>query len=368
MTNPRRIPFLDLRITDDAERQEALAAIDTVFRHGRIVLGPEVGQFEQAFASFCGRRFGAGVGSGTDAMVLAMRALNFKPGDEVITTSLSWIATTNAINAAGGTPVFADIREDLNMDPASVEALITSRTKAIVPVHYTGKVCDMTAIGRIAAAHGLAVVEDASQAFSAQHQGRVSGSFGTLAGFSLNPMKVFAAVGEAGCIVTDDEQLRERVEFLRYNGCVNRETCIEPSLNGRMDTVQAAVLLKRFARVGPLVERRRANAALYAKLLTSKVVKPADHPGDRDAYYTYTIRTPKRDALKAFIEARGVETKIQHPLLMSQQPAYAPAARGKWPNAAKLVLEVLSLPIHEKLEPTDVEYVAACVNEFFATN
>jgi UDP-2-acetamido-2-deoxy-ribo-hexuluronate aminotransferase len=132
--------------------------------------------------------------------------------------------------------------------------------------------------------------------------------------------------------------------------------------------VQAAVLLKRLPRVAPLVERRRANAALYAQLLTSKVVKPADHPGDRDAYYTYTIRTPQRDALKAFIEARGVETKIQHPLLMPQQPAYAPGARGSWPNALKLVPEVLCLPIHEKLEASDVEYVSACVNEFFASH
>jgi dTDP-4-amino-4,6-dideoxygalactose transaminase len=362
----RRVPFLDLRVTNDSERQEIIDALNAILDHGKIVLGPEVEQFETNFARYCGRQRAIGVNSGTDALALALRALRIGPGDEVITTSLSWIATANAIAAAGSTPVFADIRDDLNVDPASVAALVTPRTKVILPVHYTGKVCDMTALRRIADEHRLAIVEDASQAFSARHQGMVAGSLGSLGAFSLNPMKVFAAIGEAGCIVTDDEDFRERLECLRYNGCVNRETCIEPSLNGRIDTIQAAVLLKRLPRVAALVEKRRANAALYDRLLPAAVQKPVEHPGDYDVYYTYTIRAPRRDELKAFLERKGVETRIQHPLLMPEQPAYANGARGSWPNAKRLVGLVLCLPVHEKLRAGDIEYVSEAITEFYS--
>lgn len=364
MQATRKVPFLDLRITDDAERRALLDAVDRVFRHGRIVLGPEVAELEGSVARLCGRRYCAGVNSGTDALYLALRAFKVGHGDEVITTALSWVATANAIALTGATPVFADIRDDLNINPDSVRSLVGSRTKCILPVHYTGKVCDMTALGEIARRHKLLVLEDASQCFSARHRGGVAGSFGDAAAFSLNPMKVFAACGEAGLVVTDDEALMQRLEFLRYNGCVNRETCVEPSLNGRLDTVQAAVLLERLKRVDGVVERRRRNAALYRQGLSGKVVCPADAEGDRDVYYTFTIQTDRRDALKEFLVERGVETKIQHPLLMPQQPAYAAAAKGDYPNALRLAPRVLCLPVHEKLSPDDVEYVCDCVLEF----
>jgi len=260
--------------------------------------------------------------------------------------------------------VFADIRDDLNIDPSSVSRLITARTKAILPAHYTGKVCEMGPLMELARVYGLALVEDGSQSFDARHHGCLSGTFGTLACISLNPMKVFAACGEAGIVVTDDSGLAERLVALRYNGTVNREICIEPSVNGRLDTLQAAMLLKRLPRVSALIAKRAANAAFYNQNLTGLVAMPIERPGEQDVRYTYTIRSSRRDELKIWLEARGVETKIQHSLLMPEQPAYREAARGQWGNAKRLVGEVLCLPVHEKLTEADLEHVVECVKAF----
>jgi dTDP-4-amino-4,6-dideoxygalactose transaminase len=365
-TVERRVPFLDLRIHDADERAALMRAVERVFEHGRIVLGPEVDELERRVAARVGRRHAVGVASGTDACYLALRGLGIGPGDEVVTTSLSWIATANAVALTGATPVFADIGDDLNIDPAGAERCITPRTRAIMPVHYTGKMCDMDAIMAIAARHGLHVVEDASQAFDAEFGGRKSGSFGVLGCFSMNPMKVLAACGEAGMIVTDRDDLRERLIALRYNGTVNREECVTPSHNGRLDTLQAAILLERLDRVGGIVTRRRQIAGWYAELLGGVVGTPVERRGDVDIYYTYQIRAPRRDELKAQLESRGVETKIQHPYLMCQQPAYQPQPADACPNATRLQREILCLPVHEKLERADVEYVADCVRAFYA--
>jgi dTDP-4-amino-4,6-dideoxygalactose transaminase len=359
-----RVPFLDLRITDDGERQDLLRAVEHVFRHGRIVLGPEVSELEAAVAARCGRKYGVGVSSGTDALFFALKALDLGPSDEVITTSLSWIATANAIAMTGATPVFADIRDDLNIDPASVLRLIGPRTKAILPVHYTGKVCDMTALMEISSEHRLHLVEDASQSFDAEFHGTKAGSFGVTACFSMNPMKVFAACGEAGMVVTDREDLRDRLIRLRYNGTINREECVEPSFNGRIDTLQAAILLERLPGVAAIIERRRKIARWYDELLSGAVEVPREEPGCRDVYYTYTIRTPRRDALKAHLEAKGIETKIQHPILMPRQPAYRDGVRGEFPKALQLVEEILCIPAHEKLSDADVHRVADCIRSF----
>jgi dTDP-4-amino-4,6-dideoxygalactose transaminase len=362
---PVKVPFLDLRVTDENERKELLAAADTVFQHGRLVMGPEVEQLERKIADLCCRKFAVALNSGTDALFLALKVLGYRPGDEIITTSLSWIATANAIALTGATPVFADIRDDLNVDPASIARLITPRTKAILPVHYTGKVCDMPEIMRLARQHNLTVIEDASQAFSARLNNQVAGSFGQLACFSMNPMKVFAACGEAGIIVTDEPKIYERLQALRYNGTVNKEVCVEPSLNGRMDTLQAAILLKRLDRVEQLIAKRREIASWYDRLLQGIVKTPLSSPAQWDVYYTYTIQADRRDELKTFLESRGVETKIQHPILMPQQQAYVKGVRGEWTNAGRLVKRILCIPAHEKLQREDIEYVANCIRTFY---
>ena len=360
----RRVPFLDLRVTDPDARCELLGAVDAVLVHGRLVMGPEVEQFEQRIARLSARRFAVGVSSGSDALFLALRAAGIGPGDEVVTTALSWVATANAIALVGATPVFADISDDLNIDPASVARVLSPRTRAIVPVHFAGRICRMEALIDLARAHEILVIEDAAQAFGATRAGRPAGSFGDLACFSMNAMKVLAACGDAGAVVTDREEWRDRLSFLRYSGSVNRETCLEPGLNGRLDTVQAAMLLTRLDRVDAILARRREVAAWYTARLDPLVAIPGRAGDDLHGCYTYQIRTPWRDELRAFLGTRGIETQLHHGSTVPEQPAYRSRARGEWTHARRLVGELLCIPAHEKLTADDLEYVASAIEAF----
>ena len=360
-----KVPFLDLSITSEEERSELLDAVETVMKHGRLVLGPEVEEFESRFAEYCGRKFAVGVSSGTDALYLGLRSLGIGSGDEVITPSLSWIATANAISLTGATPVFADIDDDQNISPESVQRLISDKTKALLPVHFNGKICQIDKIAEIAREHDLLTIEDAAQSFSARYDNALAGSFGDIACFSLNPMKIFAAIGEAGVIVTDDPDVQKRLISLRYAGTIDREVCVEPGLNSRLDTIQAAMLLKRFNKVENIVERRREVAGSYSSLLRELVVTPEDSVGERHVYYTYTIRCDNRDELKKHLESKGIEVKIRHPILMPLQPAYKGKSLAEFSNAEKIVGEILSLPASEVVSNEEIEYVASSIIEFY---
>lgn len=361
----KSIPFLDLRIDSEPLRTELLEAVQDVFRHGRFILGPEVQQLEEELGRYCGRAFAVSVNSGTDALYLALKSLDIGPGDEVVTTALSWIATANAIALTGATPVFADIRPDLNIDPDSVRQLISSNTKAILPVHYTGKICEMDEILEIATSHQLHVIEDASQAFGASLDNRRAGSFGTVSCLSMNPMKVLAACGEAGMVFTDRAEIDARLRSLRYNGMVDREVCTEPSLNGRMDTLQAAILLRRLKYVGPVIDARRRIAAQYSEHIARFVDVPSERPNQRDVYYTYTIQTDRRDELQTHLETAGIEVKVRDPILMPDQPAYRDGVRGSFPTAGRLIDRLLCLPASERMTPDDVDYVIQHIQSFF---
>lgn len=361
----KKVPFLDLRL-DDTSRKELLAVIDTVLAHGRIVLGPEVQELERRVAGYCGRRFAVGVGSGTDALFLGLKALGVGPGDEVITTSLSWIATANAIALTGATPVFADICDDLNIDPSSVRRLITPKTKAIIPVHFTGKICNMTELMNIAEECGVMIIEDAAQAFGASLKGCRAGGFGVIACFSMNQMKIFGTCGDAGMVVTDREDVYKTLIALRHNGMVDRTECIAVSLNGRIDTIHAAILLKRFDKVEDIIKKRREIAARYDEQLKGSVGIPGETYGGFDTYFSYTIRSEKRDNLMGFLGSKGIETQIQHPYLMPQQPAYRENVRGEFRNAEELIKKVLCIPVHEKLTMDEVDYVASSIKEFYS--
>ncbi|MBN2210044.1 MAG: DegT/DnrJ/EryC1/StrS family aminotransferase [Sedimentisphaerales bacterium] len=359
------VPFLDLRVTDAEQRQALLDAVARVLDHGRMIMGPEVTQWENELARRCGRQLAVGVNSGTDALYLAGRVLDLRPGDEVITTALSWVGTANGIALTGATLVFADIRDDLNIDPDSVSRLITPRTKAIMPVHYTGKACDMGTLQRITKEHNLPIIEDAAQAFGATYHGRPVGSFGRIACFSMNAMKVLAACGEAGAVLVDDPYLHQRLTALRYNGTINRETCLEPGLNARLDTLQAAILLVRLRYFDELVEKRRIITQKYEEKLAKLVKTPREAENCRDVWYTYTIQADRRDELRAYLAANGIETKIHHPILMPEQPAYRDGARGEWKHAKHLLKRMLSIPAHEKMTMEQVDYVAKTIRNFY---
>ncbi|MGJ0452983.1 MAG: DegT/DnrJ/EryC1/StrS family aminotransferase [Methylocystis sp.] len=360
-----KVPFLDLRVTDSVERGEILTAIETVLDHGRILLGPEVDELERRVAARTGREYAVGCNSGTDALIIALRALRIGPGDEVIVPALSFIATANAVSLVGATPVFGDLNDDLNISIESVASLVTPATKAVIPVHWAGRMCDMGALSDLARHKGLHIVEDASQAFDASIGDRKAGDYGIISCFSMNSMKVFASLGEAGILVTDDPQLHERCVSLRYHGLVNREFCTELAQNSRLDTLQAATLLVRLRRLDNVIETRRQNARYLNGRIEKYVDVPRESEGQRHVYYTYTIQADRRDDLSRYLAAQEIETKIQHPLLMPQHPVYAGRARGTWQKADRLIKRVLCLPSNEKLTAEQLARVADAVSEFY---
>ena len=361
----KKIPFLDLSIHDNSLRQKYLNAIDIVFKHGQLILGPEVENFETEIAKFCGVRYCVGVSSGTNALFLALKCLGIGSGDEVITTSLSWIATANAIALTGALPVFADINDDLNINANSVKKLITSKTKAIMPVHYTGKMCDMDSLTQIANDNDLFLVEDACQAFGSQFKGQKAGSFGDISCFSMNPMKILGACGEAGAIVTNSEIFAKKLISLRYNGTINKEKCIEPSFNARLDTIQAAFLLTRILNIDKIINKRRTIASWYDDQLKEFVITPVERSFQKDVYYTYTIRAKNRDELMNYLRSKNIETKIQHPILMPEQPVFKGKTIGVYENAQKLVREILCIPSHEKLSRENIDYITEMIITFY---
>jgi dTDP-4-amino-4,6-dideoxygalactose transaminase len=369
LSNPK-VRYRNLSVDDVELRERLLNVVDELLRDGRLLAGPAVEQWEELVAKYCRARYCVGVSAGTNALYLALRAFDIGPGDEVIVPALSWIATANAVVLAGANPVFVDIGNDLNIDVDDAEAAITPRTRAILPVHYTGRLCDMRSIGALAKRHDLLVIEDAAQAFGAADEGGRAGGFGDAAAFSLNPMKVFPGFGEVGAVLVNDTEICERVRALRYLGTVNKEICVEPSLNHKIDTIQAAMMLVSYDRVEPALVRRLEIASLYGERLKDLVgcpEAPRSTADRRSVFFDYTITTPRRTEMRRFLESRGIEVKIRHPLLMPQQPAYRHLNQRPLPNAERLVKQILSLPIHEKLTDREIDYVADSISSFDAT-
>ena len=360
------VPFRDLAVRDPQLKADLLSAVDRVLTHGRLLHGPEEIEFEATVARWCGRKYGIGVSSGTDAVYLALRALDIGAGDEVIMPALSWIATANPVAVLGATPVFVDVGNDLNIDVERIERAITPRTKAILPVHFTGQMCAIERIVAIADRRGIPVIEDGAQAFGATRHGAMCGSFGRLACFSMNPMKVYNSYGEAGAIVTDDAALHDRLRILRYAGVINKQDCHWPSLNFRLDTVQAAMLLVSLRYLPAKIERRRAIADRYGTRLANLVSCPREQPGNRHIYFSYQIQTDRRDGLRDHLATRGIESQVQHPIPMPHHTAYEGKYRSDAHNAEALVKRTLCLPNQENLTMEEVDYVSASVGEFLA--
>lgn len=362
-----RIPFRDLSVANTTLKTELLQAVDKVLTHGQLLLGPEVELFEDKVAKYCGTKYCVGVSSGTYALYLALRSLDIGDGDEVITTPLSWIATLNAIHMCGSNPLFVDIGEDLNINADLIEEAITSRTKALVPVHFTGRLCDMHKMFNIAKKYNLLVIEDAAQAFGAHINGAFAGSFGHVSAFSFNPMKVLPGYGEAGAVVTNSKEIYEKSLALRYLGTVNKEVCYYPSLNAKIDALQAAMILVSMRYLEPNIAQRRKIARYYSDALKGMVRCPSmsQGPDRRSVFFDYAIITERRDALRVFLERCGIEIKIKHPILMPDHPAYKHVDRPELPVAERLVSQILNLLIHEKLTLQDVKYVVESVKAFY---
>jgi dTDP-4-amino-4,6-dideoxygalactose transaminase len=364
------IPFVNLAAQHRALKDDLLSAVERVLEHGQFILGPEVAELEQRFAALCGVRHAIGVGNGTDGLVLALRALDIGPGDDVITVPNSFISTTSAIMMAGAHPVMVDTGDDLNIDVRKIEAAITPRTRAILPVHLTGRPADMGAVMDIARTHKVHVIEDAAQAVGAKYDGRPVGSFGTIGCFSFHPLKTLNACGDGGVLTTDDPALDERLRVLRNLGLKTRDDCIELSGNSRLDTLHAAMLLVKLPHLTAWIDQRRQHASEYRGLLADlpQVQLPTERPNEYAVYHTFVIQVDERDALSAFLSSRGIRTATHYPVPIHLQPVarslgYGP---GAFPVTERQAQRILSLPVYPELTCQDLACVAAAIREFYA--
>lgn len=357
------VPFLDLKAQHQGLRAEFSAAIDDVIESSVFAGGPVVTRFEAAFAAYCAAPHAVGVGNGTDALWFTLLALGVGPGDEVITVPHTFMATAEAISFTGATPVFVDIEpETYTMDPRWLERAITPRTKAIIPVHIFGQTADMDPILEIAQRHGLPVVEDACQAHGAAYRGRQAGSLGIAGCFSFYPGKNLGAFGEAGAVLTASRELLEKIQVLRDHGQVRKYHHDVIGWNGRMDAIQAAVLLIKLKHLEAGNVARRAHAAAYEQCLGSvkSLICPRAAAYALHVYHLYVVRIKNRDAILEAMARKGVSCGIHYPIPVHRQQAYRHLGYGdgSFPVAEQCAREFLSLPMFPELTRDQVEMVA----------
>ena len=337
--------------------------------HGQFILGDEVDEFERLFAELCGTSYAVGVNSGTDALILSLKALGVGPGDEVITVSNSFVASTGCVALVGASPVFIDVREDYNMDPGLIEAAITEKTKAILLVHLTGRPADMDPIMEVARKHGLYVVEDSAQAVGAEYKGQRVGSFGDVGCFSLHPLKTLNACGDGGVLTTNDVSLYKDLKILRNLGLRTRDDCVVWGLNSRLDTLQAAILICKLDHMNEWTDKRRANAWFYQELLENvpQVICPVEKSYERSVYHTFVIQADRRDGLREYLSNSGIGTAIHYPIPIHLHKAAENLGYGvgSFPVTERQAGKILSLPVYPELLADQMEYVVTTLHNFY---
>lgn len=362
------IKMADLHAQYESQKPEIDHALSEVLESCRFILGPSVSRLEEEIAEISHARYGVGVASGTDAITLSLAACGVKAGDEVITTPFTFVATTESIAQLGATPVYADIDLDtFNLDPSLIEDHITSRTKAILPVHLYGQMADMDALQKIALKHGLALVADGAQAIGASQNGRGVGSPGSATTLSFFPTKNLGAFGDGGMALTDDEQIASKLRSLRFHGSGGTYTYQDIGWCSRLDELQAAILRVKLRKLEDWTQARERHALLYNTLLKDSGLSiPIVMPGNRHVWHQYTIRSSQRDALKDFLKTREIDSAVYYPGPLHLQTAYNHYGyrAGAFPNAERACREVLSLPVYPDLPDGAVEQVAGAIIEF----
>lgn len=363
-----QIPLVDLKAQYLSVRPEVDEAIQRVLDSTSFILGNEVAQFEQAFAGYVGCRGAVGVASGTAALHLALLACDMEPGDEVITTAHTFIATAEAISQTGARPVFVDIEpRTYNLDPNRVEDAITPHTKAILPVHLYGHPAEMEPLTDIAQRHNLWLIEDAAQAHGAEYKGQRCGAMGHLACFSFFPAKNIGAYGDAGCVTGSDEALLAKVRKLRNHGRAKKYEHERIGYGERLDALHAAVLAAKLHHLEDWIGARRAHARTYGQMLADcDVLTPCESPDARHVYCYYVIRVQQRDDLLAHLKAQGVGASIHYPIPLHRQPAYLNMGYGdvSLPVTEEAADEILSLPMYPELTDEQIHYVVEQIKEF----
>ena len=367
MSSQFAVPYTDFPAQNAGVRDELRGAFDEVLDSGHYIQGPNVAAFEREFAEFCEAHYATGVANGTCSLHLVLRSMGVGPGDEVITAPNSFFASAAAISLVGARIVFADVNEDSNIDPDAIEAVITDRTKAIMPVHLTGRPVDMVRIQTIADAHGLGILEDAAQAVGSSFRGQKVGSWGTAASFSLHPLKSLHAFGDAGILTARDERIIQDVALRKNHGLVDRGTCAEWSFNCRLDEVQAALLRVQLRNVDAKIAERRRLAHRYHELLRDYVVVPEEREGEVHTYQTYLIQAGDRDALQAHLRANGVEAIVHYATPLHLQPAAADLGYGpgSFPVTERLSDSILSLPLFPGMSAEQQDRVVTEIASFY---
>lgn len=364
-----RVPFVDLKKQYENIKGDIHRALEQSLKQTQFILGSSVEDFEQEFAHYTQTQYAVGVASGTDALFLALKALDVGEGDEVITAANTFIATVLSISHVGAVPVLVDIDPKTHtLDALKIGPKITSRTKAIIPVHLYGQTAYMDPIIKIAKEHNLKVIEDACQAHGAEYKGKKAGSWGDIGCFSFYPAKNLGAYGDGGMVVTPDKNFYQKLKMLREYGQKSKYHHEIKGYNSRLDTLQAAILSVKLRYLDEWNESRRISAHLYTKLLSaSKVITPAEASHCKHVYHLYVIRTPKRDELKEYLEANDILCGIHYPVPVHLQPAFLDLGykKGDFPITEKYAQEVLSLPMYPELTKHQIRYVAKKIKDFF---
>jgi len=363
-----KIPYVNLGMQWELEKEELLPIIDLVLSSGSYIGGGNVIRFEEEMALFCGTKYCIALNSGTDALVLGLAAMGVKRGDEVITPPNSFIASTAAICHLGATPVFVDVLPDQNIDPSLVRKAISLKTKAIMPVHLTGRMAKMDEIEQISREFNIPIIEDAAQAVGSKFKGIPSGKWGKVGCFSTHPLKNLNGCGDGGFLVTDEENIANFLRLKRSHGLKDRNTATEFGYVSRMDELQAAILSYRLKKLDQIINKRRKNASIYGSLLDAKKITiPLEVEKEYNTYHTYVIQVDRRDELQKYLSDNGIGTSIHYPIPIHLQPAAVKMGYklGDYPVTEIQANRILSLPVNQFLSEEDIEKICSLINYFY---
>ena len=362
------IEILDLKKRYQEEKHEILNCIKRVLKKGNLILTPEVQNFEKSICKFSGSKYCLGVNSGTDALMMSLWSVGVKKGDEVITSPISFIATASSIIHLGAKPVFVDVNNDLNINSDLIEQAITKRTKVIMPVHWTGRVCNMEKILKIAKRHNLIVIEDAAQAMGAYFKNKHAGTFGKISAFSTHPFKNLNALGDGGFVITNEKRLYDKIKLYRNHGLRGRDNVEIIGVNSRLDSLHAEILNFRLRRLKNIISRKRKNIEYYKKFVNTESMKILEsNKNEKNSYSMFVALCERRDELQKYLQRFKIQTRVYYktPLHLYKATKYLGFTKGDFPNAEKFAKQVLSFPYHQHLTKKEIKFVCKKINDFY---
>ena len=365
-----KVGMIDLKQRYIEEKSALNKSFNDVLKKGHLILTKEVDDFEKAVCNYTGKKYCVSFNSCTDAIMIALWALGVKKGDEVITTPISFIATTAAITHIGAIPVYVDVDEDLNLDSNLIESKINKKTKAIIPVHWTGRIANMTKIKKIGSKYKIPIIEDSAQAMGSFYKNKHAGNFSAVSAFSAHPLKNLNGVGDGGFFVTDSKEIYLKSRIYRTHGLESRDNCVFYGVNSRLDVIHAKILTFRLKKLKSIIKRRRENVNFYRKnILSDKIILPVCKPYEYNSFTLFVTLCEKRDLLQKYLKTKGIESLIYYgtPLHLHKAAKRFGYKEGDFPIAEKLTKQVLSLPHHQHLNKNQLKYVCDSVNNFYSS-